>query len=105
MSRSIHIGYYASDTKAYTNIEVQPPYCLLGSQTGSMAFWKIPQIKQIGIESLLILGESEPVSFMGRDQMAELHHELLLLEQNLESIDYSPEWKAKWLSHLFYCYH
>jgi hypothetical protein len=36
--------------------------------------------------------------------MADLGREITLLQQNLESIDFDPEIKAQWLSHLVYCY-
>jgi hypothetical protein len=37
--------------------------------------------------------------------MAVLGREIDLLAKHLESIDFCPETKAEWLSHLTFCYH
>src|SRR5207302_3965337 len=87
------------------DIEICPPYYLLGTQRSSMKFWSIPRLKEIGIERLTILGEADPVNFWGWDHMAVLGREIELLAKHLESIDFSPKTKAEWLSHLMFCYH
>jgi hypothetical protein len=104
MSRSIDISY-ADATGNEVSLEIPPPYFLLGTQRPSLKFWSIPRLKEIGIERLTILGECDPVYFCGWDDMAVLGRELELLARHLESVDFNPEVKAEWLSHLTYCYH
>jgi hypothetical protein len=105
MSRSISISYRAGAGGQGIPIEVQPPYSLLGTQDTSMRFWSLPRLKEIGITRLSRLGVSDPVYFVGWDMMADLRREIVLLGENLESIDFYPEIKAQWLCHLTYCYH
>jgi hypothetical protein len=105
MSRSISIGYRHEAGGAETPIEVRPPHYLLGTQNMSRRFWSIPRLRDIGITQLAELGVSDPVYFIGWDRMAELGREIALLQQNVEAIDFDPEIKAQWLSHLVYCYH
>jgi hypothetical protein len=103
MSRSISISYEdAAGTEV--NVEIPPPYFLLGTQRPSLKFWSIPRLREIGIERLTILGESDPVHFNGWEDMALLGRELELLARHLESVDFYLEVKAEWLSHLTYCY-
>jgi hypothetical protein len=105
MSRSISIGYRHEASGAETPIEVRPPYYLLGTQDTSKRFWCIPRLREVGITQLTELGVSDPVSFIGWDMMADLRREIVLLQQNLESIEFDHEIKAQWLSHLVYCYY
>lgn len=104
MSRSIDIGY-DDTTGKYVSIEIRPPYFLLGTQRPSLHFWSNPRLQEIGIERPTVLGESDPVSFWGWDDMSVLGREIELLAKHLESIDAHPETKAEWLSHLTFCYH
>jgi hypothetical protein len=104
MSRSIDISYEDAAGKD-VDIEIRTPYYLLGTQQTSLRFWSISRLKEIGIERLTILGEADPVYFWGWDDMAVLGHEIELLAKHLESVDFCPETKAAWLSHLTYCYH
>lgn len=104
MSRSIDISYEDAAGKDI-DIEIRPPYYLLGTQHTSLKFWSIPRLKEIGIERLTILGETDPVYFGGWDDMTVLSQEIELLAKHLESIDFYPETKAEWLSHLTFCYH
>jgi hypothetical protein len=104
MSRSIDISYEDATGKG-VDIEIRPPYYLLGTQRSSLKFWGIPRLKEIGIERLTILGQTDPVYFWGWEDMAVLGRELELLARHLESVDSHPETKAQWLSHLTYCYH
>ena len=87
------------------SVEIRPPYDLLGTQRPSMRFWSIPRIKEVGVERLAILGESDPVYFSGWDNMALLGREIALLGQHLAEFNFDLEAKASWLSHLTYCYH
>ena len=105
MSRSIGIGYRPRADAPETPIEVRPPYYLLGTQSNSMWFWAIPKLREVGIRQLAELGTTDPVYFVGWDMMADLDREITLLRQHLGSIDFDPELKAQWLSHLVYCYH
>jgi hypothetical protein len=104
MSRNITISY---DDPAGNdiNIELRPPYFILGTQQTSLQFWSIPRLKEIGLNHLTILGQTDPVHFRGWDDMTVLAEELHLLATHLQSIDFHPELKAEWLSHLTYCYH
>jgi len=104
MSRQIDISYEDAAGKDI-EIEIRPPYYLLGTQQPSLKFWSIPCLKEVGIERLTILGETDPVNFWGWDDIAVLGRELELLAKHLESVDFHPEAKAQWLSHLTYCYH
>ena len=104
MSRSIDISYEDAAGKE-VDIEIRPPYYLLGHQQSSLKFWSIPRLKEIGIERLTILGECDPVNFWGWDDMAVLGREISILAEHLESIEFHPETKAAWLSHLTFCYH
>lgn len=104
MSRSIIISY--EDTAGGDiDIEVPPPYYLLGTQRPSMKFWSIPRLQEVGIERLTTLGKTDPVNFWGWAEMAVPGREIELLARHLESIDFTPETKAEWLSHLTFCYH
>jgi hypothetical protein len=104
MSRSISIGYQDS-AGVRASIEIRAPYYLLGTQQTSLAFWSIPRLKEIGIDRLTILGETDPIGYWGWDDMGELRRELALLAEHLPSIDFYPEVKASCLAHLTYCYH
>jgi hypothetical protein len=103
MSRSISISYVDAAGKDI-DIEVRPPYYLLGTQQTSLNFWGIPRLKEIGIERLTILGECDPIGFWGWDDLALLGREIELLARHLPEIDFDVEVKASWLSHLTYCY-
>jgi hypothetical protein len=105
LSRSISIGYREKADGPAVPIEVPPPYFLLGTQQTSMRFWSIPRLKELGITLLTEPGVSDPVNFVGWDMLADLRQEIGMLEENLESIDFYPEIKAQWLSHLLYCYY
>ena len=104
MSRSIVISYVDAAGKE-TDIEIPPPYYLLGAQHSSLKFWSIPRLKEVGIERLTILGETDPVNFWGWEDIALLEKEITLLAKHLESVDFYPSKKAEWLSHLTFCYH
>jgi hypothetical protein len=104
MSRSIDIGYEDASGKGVA-IDIRPPYYLLGTQEASLRFWSIARLKEIGIERLTILGETDPVYFWGWDDIAVLGREIELLAKHLESVEFYAETKAAWLSHLTYCYH
>jgi hypothetical protein len=105
MSRSIDIGYRVAGGNRETAIEVRAPYYLLGTQKTSNQFWSIPRLREIGITQLTELGVSDPVYFIGWDMMADLGREISLLQQHLATIEFDPEIKAQWLSHLVYCYY
>lgn len=60
MSREINIGYRFGDG-AETAIEVRAPYFLLGTQSTSMRFWSLPQMREVGITQLAELGVTDPV--------------------------------------------
>ena len=104
MSRSIDISYEDASGKD-VDIEIRAPYFLLGTQQTSLKFWSMARLREIGIERLTILGEADPVYFWGWEEMAVLGREIDLLAKHLESIDFYPETKAEWLSHLTFCYH
>ncbi|VTS06865.1 hypothetical protein [Tuwongella immobilis] len=104
MSRSIDIGYRSADGGALTPVELQEPYYLLGTQRLSMEFWSLPQLREFGLARLTTLGFTDPVSFVGWDDLAELGREIALLQQHLRSIPFHPELLAGWLSHLVYCH-
>jgi hypothetical protein len=105
MSRSIAIGFRSDAKCASTRIEVRPPYFLLGTQETSKRFWSIPKLKELGITQLSELGVLDPVCFIGWEMIGDLHREITLLQNNLSDIEFDPEIKAQWLSHLVYCYH
>ena len=107
MSRDISISFYpaGSDRSTSTSIEVRPPYYLFGTQNTSKRFWSISKLKELGIVHLTELGDTDPIFFVGWEMIADLGKEIMLLEQHLESIDFEPEVKAQWISHLVYCYH
>lgn len=105
MSRSISIGYRNEVNGTETPIAVRAPYYLLGGQSTSMQFWSIPRLREVAITRLAELGVTDPVSFIGWEMMADLERELTLLQQHLGSIEFYPEIKAQWLSHLVYCYY
>jgi hypothetical protein len=105
MSRSISIGYRQQADGPETPIEVRAPYYLLGTQSTSKRFWATPKLREVGITQLAELGASDPVCFIGWDMMADLDREITLLRQHLGSIEFDPELKSQWLSHLVYCYH
>lgn len=105
MSRSIAISCREPNTGIDLSIEVRSPYDLFGTQEPSMRFWSLPRITEIGIERLARLGVSDPVIFFGWEEMPILEREIELLRRNLASIDFPVEAKARWLSHLTYCYH
>ena len=105
MSRSITIGYRDFADGPFTQIQVRPPYFLLGTQETSIRFWSIPKLKEIGIKQLSELGVIDPVYFIGWEMMEDLHREITLLQKNLNNIDFDPAIKAQWLAHLTYCYH
>src|SRR5262245_49640848 len=105
MSRSIRISYRQCPNGPETSIEVRPPYFLLGTQQTSKQFWSNPRLVELGITELTRLGISDPVCFVGWDMLADLLREIKLLQENLESIEFDPEIKAHWLSHLVYCYY
>jgi hypothetical protein len=104
MSREINIGYRYEDGGPETDIEVRAPYFLLGTQTPSMQFWSIPRLREVGISQLTELGVADPVYFVGWEMMADLGREIALLQEHLASIEFDPDLKATWLSHLVYCY-
>jgi hypothetical protein len=105
MSRDIYIGYRHTADGPETPIEVRPPYYIFGTQHTSKRFWSIPRLREIGITQLTELGDGDPIYFIGWDMMADLRREILLLQENLETIEFDPEIKAQWLSHLIYCYY
>ncbi|QDT43594.1 hypothetical protein Pan241w_36960 [Gimesia alba] len=105
MSRQITIGYQEANRKEITDIEIQAPYFLFGTQQTSKRFWSLPDWERIGIKHLSELGESDPIYFIGWDMMADLSNEIGLLQDNLDTIEFYPEIKAEWLAHLIYCYH
>lgn len=105
MSRSISISYRDARTGQSTSIEVRPPYFLLGSQRSSMAFWSLQRIKGAGVVRLAELGVTDPVNFIGWEEVGILGREIAALGENLASFPYHAESKAAWLSHLTYCYH
>jgi hypothetical protein len=104
VSRSIDISYEDASGKD-VDIEIRAPYYLLGHQRSSLAFWSIPRLKEIGIERLTILGECDPVYFWGWDDISVLGREIDLLAKHLQEIDFNPDVKCSWLSHLTYRYH
>jgi hypothetical protein len=105
MSRDISIGYQHETSGPETPIELRAPYYLFGCQNTSKEFWGIPKLREIGITHLTKLGIADPVYFIGWDMMADLGREIMLLQRHLEGIEFDPEIKAQWLSHLVYCYH
>ncbi|HEY1186335.1 MAG TPA: hypothetical protein VGE74_01700 [Gemmata sp.] len=104
MSRAISIWYRSGAGATETSIDVCAPYFLFGTQQFSMQFWGLPRLREIGISRLAELGVSDPVWFVGWDGIAELRQEIALLQEHLSSVDFYPELKASWLSHLVYCY-
>src|SRR5688572_7892848 len=104
MSREINIGYQFSESGPTTDLELRAPYFLFGTQRSSMEFWNLPRIREIGITHLAQLGVLDPIYFVGWDGMEDLRREIELLQNNLDTIDFQPELKASWLSHLVYCY-
>jgi hypothetical protein len=104
MSRQIHISYEDAAGNEVP-IEIRSSYFLLGCQQPSTAFWRIPRLKEIGIQVLTILGETDPVIFWGWDDLAILGREIHLLAEHLPTVDFDPEAKASWLANLTYCYH
>ena len=104
MSREINISYLYTDSGPETVIEICAPYFLLGTQSTSMRFWRLPRLQEIGITQLSELGVADPVYFVGWDMMAVLHREITLLQKHLASIEFDLDIKASWLAHLVYCY-
>jgi hypothetical protein len=104
MSRTIDIEYQEAGSNRATTIEIRAPYYMLGTQNNSVRFWSIPKLKEIGIARLSKLGETDPIYFTGWDMIADLGREIALLQQHLDAIEFDPELKAQWLSHLVYCY-
>ncbi|MDY3556761.1 hypothetical protein R5W24_005931, partial [Gemmata sp. JC717] len=104
MSRSIDIGYRPENGGALVPIELPAPYYLFGTQRLSMEFWSLPRLREIGLTRLTDLGVTDPVYFVGWEDMAELEREIALLQQHLRSIAFYPEPLAGWLSHLVYCH-
>lgn len=104
MSRQIDIGYRYGDNGPETDIEIRAPYFLLGTQSTSMRFWSLPQLRKLGITQLAELGVSDPVYFVGWDMLADLRREIGLLQDHLADIEFDPDIKASWLAHLVYCY-
>ncbi len=104
MSRSIHISYRDKAGTHETSIEVQAPYFLFGTQGTSMGFWSLSIFREIGVTRLAELGFGDPIYFSGWDMMEDLSREISLWRENLGSINFEPEIKAQWLSHLVYCH-
>jgi hypothetical protein len=105
MSREINIGYRNEDAGPEVEIEVRAPYFLLGTQATSMKFWSLPRLRELGIMQLTELGVLDPVYFVGWDMMADLHREIGILQEHIACIEFDPDIKASWLSHLVYCYY
>jgi hypothetical protein len=105
MSREINIGYRYGNGGPETAVEVRAPYFLLGTQGTSRRFWSLPRLREIGITQLTELGVADPVYFVGWDMMADLHREIALLQEYIADIEFDPDIKASWLSHLVYCYY
>lgn len=104
MSRQIDIFYRPKGGDQDVAIEVRAPYFLFGTQQLSLAFWKQPRLREIGIKHLVELGHSDPIYFIGWEMLAELQTEIRLLADNLASLDGHVEVKASWLAHLAYCH-
>lgn len=106
MTRSISIGYQLEVTgmSMETEIDVRPPYFLLGTQRSSKQFWNIPRLREIGITRLTQLSETDPIYFVGWDMLADLWREIALLQQCLRTIEFDTNLKTEWASHLLYCY-
>jgi hypothetical protein len=105
VSRSITIGYRRVADGPLTPIDVRPPYYLLGTQEASLQFWGLPKLKEIGIARLSELGVVDPICFIGWDMVDDLGREIEVLHEHMRELDFYPELKAQWLSHLAYCYH
>jgi hypothetical protein len=91
VSRRIDIGYRPESGGALTPVEVQAPYYLLGTQRLSMEFWSRPRLGEMGLTRLTDLGVTDPVYFVGWDDLAELRREIALLQHHLRSIAFHPE--------------
>jgi hypothetical protein len=104
MSRSITISYKPSNGDSEVNIDIRPPYFLLGGQSTSLQFWSLPVLREIGLTRLVVLGESDPIDFYGWDDLAELQKEIFLLQKNLSKIEFNAHVLSSWLAHLVYCH-
>jgi hypothetical protein len=103
LSRAICISYQSPDGQKFS---IQVPDCkdVLGPQRSSMRFWALPRLREIGIERLAILGETDPVIFHDWQDMDLLCREIKLLDDNLASLDFPIECKQEWLQRLQFCF-
>jgi hypothetical protein len=104
MSRDIYISYRTEVDGAKAKIGIRAPYHLFGTQQSSKEFWSLPKLREIGLTRLIELGNSDPIYFVGWDDIAALDREITLLWRHLAEIDFHTELKAQWLAHLVYCY-
>lgn len=101
MSRSISIWY--KQDNADTNIEVGNRD-LLGTQSSSMKFWSLQSLQDFGIKELTKLGYTDPVWFIGSEDLDILENEISILERNKERIDFDEELRNRWIENLRFCF-
>lgn len=100
MSRSISIWYKHEGRDA--DIETGNRD-LLGTQQNSLQFWSLPRLAALGLKELTVLGYTDPVSFTGWDELAELDREVPLLEIHIADIPFDEVLKVRWIANLRYC--
>ena len=105
MSRSISIAYQLEPGGDAIEIEIRPPYYLLGTQRTSKLFWSLPIWEAIGVTRLAELGTTDPVYFYGWEMMEVLSAELTLMHKNASLAEFDHDIFATYLSHLIYCHH
>ena len=103
MSRDITICFRTTPDGPATDIEIRAPYFLFGTQQTSMRFWSMPIWHEIGVFELAKLGTTDPIYFIGWEQLETLSNEIRLYQENISCIPFDNEIKATWLSHLVYC--
>lgn len=87
----MNISYELSDGTATIDIEVRPPYFLLGTQHTSKQFWSLPRLREVGLMHLVDLGELDPIYFAGWDMLEGFRREIELLQKHLTEIDFDAD--------------
>ena len=101
MSRSISIWYKQEDTDI--DIEVGNRD-LFGTQSSSKEFWSLDSLQEFGIKELTHLGYTDPVWFIGWENLKVLENEISILEKNQDQIDFHQELKNRWIENLRFCF-
>ena len=101
MSRSISIWFTEANGQE-VDIDMGSNE-LLGGQHTSKNFWKLEVFEEIGVTRLRDLGVTDPVWFIGWEDINVLESEIILIETNKDKIPFHQEIKDRWISNLRIC--